>query len=44
MPADDIIDRSYSVLAAGVLTGVDDTITENDEEFSDEFPFLAAPH
>jgi hypothetical protein len=43
-PADDVIDRSYSVLAAGILTGVDDTITANDKSFSDDFPFLAAPH
>lgn len=43
-PADDVIERSYSVLAAGLLTGVDDTITENDKENLDEFPFLATPH
>ncbi|HEU5076628.1 MAG TPA: hypothetical protein VFU02_20705 [Polyangiaceae bacterium] len=43
-PDDDVIERSYSVLAAGLLTGVDDTITENDRENSDEFPFLALPH
>ena len=41
---DDVIERSYSLLAAGLLTGVDDTITENDKENSDEFPFLAALH
>jgi len=41
---DDVIERSYSLLAAGLLTGVDDTITENDKENADEFPFLAAPH
>ncbi len=44
MPADDIIDRSYSVLAAGVLTGVDDTITADDCSFSATFPFLCAPN
>lgn len=42
--SDDVIDRSYSVLAAGILTGVDDTITANDVEFLDSFPYLAAPH
>ncbi len=40
---DDVIDRSYSVLAAGIFTGVDDTITENDVAFLDEFPYLAPP-
>jgi len=43
-PDDDVIERSYSVLAAGLLAGVDDTITENDKENSDEFPFLPLPH
>jgi hypothetical protein len=42
-PADDIIDRSYSVLAAGILTGVDDTIAVDDCTFSESFPFLCAP-
>jgi hypothetical protein len=41
---DDVIDRSYSVLAAGVLTGVDDLITANDVANLAEFPYLAAPH
>lgn len=41
--ADDVIDRSYSVLAAGILTGIDDTITEDDAVHSDTFPFLADP-
>jgi len=41
---DDVIERSYSVLAAGLLSGVDDTITENDKENSDEFPFLPKAH
>ncbi|MFT6627128.1 MAG: hypothetical protein ACJA1R_000383 [Flavobacteriales bacterium] len=40
---DDVIDRSYSVLAAGILTGVDDTITANDVVNSEAFPYLAAP-
>ncbi|MEZ4272273.1 MAG: hypothetical protein R3C68_12850 [Myxococcota bacterium] len=44
MPDDDIIDRSYSVFAAGILTGVDDTITGNDVSNSATFPFLAAAH
>ena len=39
-----MIDRSYSVLAAGILTGVDDLITSNDVENLAEFPYLAAPH
>ncbi|MCB9615495.1 MAG: DUF4331 family protein [Sandaracinus sp.] len=43
-PNDDVIDRSYSVLAAGILTGVDDTITTDDATHDpDTFPFLAAP-
>ncbi len=40
---DDVIDRSYSVLAAGILTGIDDTITANDVPNMDTFPFVAAP-
>lgn len=41
-PTDDIIDRSYSVLAAGILTGVDDTIANDDAAHDvDTFPFLA---
>lgn len=44
-PTDDVIDRSYSVLAAGLLTGVDDTITSDAEATHSltTFPFLAAP-
>lgn len=42
MPSDDIIDRSYSVLAAGILSGVDDTITADDCATSASFPFLCA--
>ena len=41
---DDVIDRSYSVLAAGILTGVDDLVTANDVENLADFPYLAAPH
>ena len=40
---DDVIDRSYSVLAAGILTGIDDTITADDCTHSASFPFLCAP-
>lgn len=43
LPAEDVIDRSYSVLAAGILTGVDDTIAMDDGDHSGGFPFLAAP-
>jgi hypothetical protein len=43
-PAYDVIETSYSVLAAGVLSGVDDGITEDDAEHDpDTFPFLAEP-
>jgi hypothetical protein len=43
-PLDDVIERSYSVLAAGTLTGVDDTITEDDADHDIEtFPWLAEP-
>jgi hypothetical protein len=43
-PGYDVIARSYSVLAAGVLTGVDDGVAEDDETHDpDEFPFLAEP-
>lgn len=43
-PLDDVIDRSYSVLAAGILTGVDDTITKDDADHDPTtFPWLAAP-
>jgi hypothetical protein len=43
-PDYDVIERSYSVLAAGMLAGIDDTITEDDAMHdSDTFPFLAEP-
>ena len=43
-PLDDVIETSYSVLAAGELTGIDDGITEDDVEPDIEnFPWLAAP-
>jgi hypothetical protein len=42
-PKDDVIERSYSVLAAGILSGVDDTITADDGSQTTTFPFLGAP-
>ena len=42
-PADDVIDRSYSGLAAGILTGVDDTIVADDGNQTADFPFLGTP-
>jgi hypothetical protein len=44
-PLDDVIERSYSVLAAGVLVGIDDTITGDGADHDpDTFPFLASPN
>lgn len=42
-PSDDVIERSYSVLAAGILAGIDDGITQDDGEQTEAFPFLGAP-
>ncbi|MCH9680015.1 MAG: DUF4331 domain-containing protein [Deltaproteobacteria bacterium] len=42
-PSDDVIERSYSVLAAGILAGIDDGVTEDDGVVTDTFPFLGAP-
>lgn len=42
-PSDDVIERSYSVLAAGALAGIDDTIAGDDGEQTSDFPFLAPP-
>jgi hypothetical protein len=42
-PSDDVIERSYSVLAAGALAGIDDTIAGDDGEQTRDFPFLAPP-
>jgi hypothetical protein len=43
-PGDDVIARSYSVLAAGVLSGVDDGVPTDDAVHDiDVFPFLAEP-
>lgn len=43
-PQYDVIDDSYSVLAAGTLAGVGDGVDENAEGFSAGFPFLAQPN
>jgi len=43
MLADDVIERSYSVLAAGALAGIDDTITGDDVEHLGSFPFVGEP-
>lgn len=40
---EDVIERSYSVLAIGELVGVDDTIVANDVPNSETFPYIAAP-
>lgn len=42
-PSDDVIERSYSVLGAGILAGVDDGVAADDGAQTDEFPFLGAP-
>jgi hypothetical protein len=43
-PGDDVIERSYSVLAAGVLGGIDDGVPDDDAQHNiDAFPFIAAP-
>jgi hypothetical protein len=42
-PSDDVIERSYSLLAAGALAGIDDTIQGDDGQQSEGFPFLASP-
>jgi hypothetical protein len=44
IPGDDVVARSYSVLVAGRLSGLDDGVTEDDADHDiDAFPFLAAP-
>jgi hypothetical protein len=44
-PNDDVIERSYSVLAAGALSGVDDLVSEDARDHSTEvFPFIAGPN
>lgn len=43
--ARDVIDNTYSLLAAGAATGVTDGVNANDKAFTTTtFPFLAAPH
>jgi hypothetical protein len=43
-PGDDVIERSYSVLAAGAFSGIDDNVPIDDPRPNpDVFPFLAAP-
>lgn len=44
VPNDDVIARSYSVLAAGALGGIDDGVPADDADHDiDDFPFLAPP-
>ncbi len=40
----DVIDTSYSALAAGAFSGVSDGVNGNDVTVSTTFPYLAAPH
>jgi hypothetical protein len=43
-PGDDVIERSYSVLVAGQLSGIDDGVAEDDADHDiDTFPFIAEP-
>ncbi len=44
VPSDDVVERSYSVLVAGQLGGIDDGVPADDAEHDiNAFPFLAAP-
>jgi hypothetical protein len=44
VPGDDVIERSFSVLVAGTLKGIDDGVPADDAVHSpDQFPFLAGP-
>ena len=44
-PNEDVVERSFSVLAAGALTGIDDLVTGDARDHSaTEFPFLAGPN
>lgn len=44
IPGDDVVARSYSVLVAGALSGLDDGVAQDDAVHDiDVFPFLAAP-
>ena len=40
---DDVIERSYSLLAAGILAGIDDGVVGDDVEHLDGFPFVGEP-
>lgn len=40
----DVIETSYSALAAGMLDGIDDTIGISDAAKGETFPYLVAPH
>jgi hypothetical protein len=40
----DVIDQSYSMLAAGVLSGVTDGVPADADTGGTTFPYLAAPH
>lgn len=43
-PGEDVIARSYSLLAAGLFSGTDDGVANDDAVHDpDNFPFLAAP-
>jgi hypothetical protein len=44
VPGDDVVARSYSVLVAGRLNGIDDGVAEDDAAHDiDVFPFVAEP-
>lgn len=44
-PNDDVIERSYSVLASPDLAGIDDLVTGDERDHSTtDFPFLAGPN
>lgn len=43
-PIDDVIERTYSVVATGTLTGVDDNITAPVGLHPATFPYMATPH
>ena len=40
---DDVIERSYSLLAAGILAGIDAGVAGDDVEHLDGFPFVGEP-
>ncbi|MFO0550248.1 MAG: hypothetical protein U0271_17775 [Polyangiaceae bacterium] len=43
-PIDDVIERTYSLIAAGLLGGFDDGITAPAGLHPETFPYMAAPH